>query len=75
MQYNNSSEGSVDLPSMINYAGVVADAVVATAPKIVAGCSVLAAFLPPQDGNGFLARLHRAVNLVAFNFNRARNAQ
>ena len=61
------------LAQLINNFGDVMDAVTATAPKVVAGCSVIAAFLPKPDGDGFLAKVHKAINATAFNFNQARN--
>ena len=64
----------MNLPTLINYIGDIADAVGAAVPKIVATCSMLAAFLPAPEDGGVLSRLHKAINLLAFNFNHARKA-
>ncbi len=61
------------LAQLINNFGDVMDAVTTTAPKVVAGCSVIAAFLPKPDGEGVLSKIHKSINAVAFNFNQAKN--
>ena len=42
-------------------------------PQIIAGASVLAAFMPPPDGESTLAKVHAAINWIAFNFKHATN--
>jgi len=42
-------------------------------PQIIAGASVLAAFMPPPDGESTFAKAHTAINWVAFNFKHATN--
>ena len=61
------------LTSAINSVGGLFDALGSVVPKVVAGCSVAAALLPAPDGDGRLSKLHRAMNMVAFNFRYAEN--
>jgi len=42
-------------------------------PSIIAACSVLAAFLPPPEGDGVWANVHKFINKMAFNFKNAEN--
>lgn len=63
----------MDLPSIITYVGDVADAITSVVPKIIASCSILAAFLPPPDRAGPLSKLHALINAAAFNIRHAEN--
>lgn len=61
------------LALFITQTGDVFDALTDAVPKVIAGCSVVAAFLPKPDGEGVLAKIHKSINAVAFNFNQAKN--
>ena len=42
-------------------------------PSMIGTSSVLAAMLPAPEGSSFLAKVHKFINLVAFNFAHAKN--
>lgn len=48
-------------------------AIIAAVPSIVGVCSMLAAFIPPQE-NGLFGKVRKLINAAAFNFKHARNA-
>lgn len=51
----------------------LAEAIASALPSIVGCASMAAAFLPPPKEKGVLARVHKAINTVAFNFKHAAN--
>jgi hypothetical protein len=61
------------LTSGINALSDLLSAFIAFAPKAIAACAVASAFLPPPDQPGLLARVHKAMNALAFNFGHAQN--
>jgi hypothetical protein len=42
-------------------------------PKLIASCAVITAFLPPPDQHSVLSKVHKSINLIAFNFGKAAN--
>jgi hypothetical protein len=57
----------------INQISNFLDAATNFIPKAIAFASVSAAFLPKPDGEGFLSKVHKTINVIAFNFNNAEN--
>lgn len=44
-------------------------------PTAIGVSSVLAAFLPPPESPGLWGHVHKAINMLAFNFNHAKNKE
>lgn len=57
----------------INSWSTLLDSLIGFVPKLIATCTMIAAFLPPPEQNSILSRLHRIMNLIAFNFGKAAN--
>lgn len=58
----------------LNHISALSDAISAFIPKAIATASVLSAFLPKPDGDGFLSKLHKWINMAGCNFNQAKNS-
>jgi hypothetical protein len=63
-----------NVTEIINALGTLSGAIAGNAGNIIAGASIAAAVLPPPEGNGWLATVHRAINRLAFNVRHASNA-
>jgi hypothetical protein len=57
----------------INNISSIIDSLTNLVPKIIGFASIAAAFFPSPDGDGFMSKLHKYVNAVAFNFKHAEN--
>lgn len=42
-------------------------------PSVIGVSSVFAAMMPAPEGNSFLSKVHKFINLIAFNFAHAKN--
>ena len=49
------------------------DSLATLIPQVIAGASVMAAFMPPASNESPLAKIHAAINWIAFNFKNAKN--
>lgn len=59
----------------INTLSNIFDALTNIVPKVVALSSMLAAFIPrPETDESFWGRVHKYINLTAFNFKHAKNS-
>lgn len=58
----------------INSASELLTAIADMVPKFVTAATVLAAFLPAPEQVSPLAKLHKLINVLAFNFRHAANA-
>ena len=59
----------------INQLSALATAITSAVPSIIGACSIIAAFLPPPEMPGKMAKVHKIVNMLAFNFKHATNAK
>lgn len=59
--------------TLIQSGSEVVDALIDFVPKVVMLASVLAAFLPAPEKEGFLSRVHKWINLAAVNVKHAKN--
>ena len=44
-------------------------------PKVIAGASVMAAFMPPASNDSVWSKIHTGINWIAFNFKNAKNKE
>lgn len=51
------------------------DAITSFIPKLITACTVLSAFLPTPDHQSILSKIHKSINLIAFNFGKAANKE
>jgi hypothetical protein len=42
-------------------------------PEVIAGASVMAAFMPPASNDSAWSKIHAGINWIAFNFKNAKN--
>jgi hypothetical protein len=76
IQYSQGRDMDITtLTLAINSASSLLDALVDFVPKVIATTAVVAAFLPPPDQDNILSKVHRIINLVAFNFKHAANKE
>jgi hypothetical protein len=43
--------------------------------KVIAGASVMAAFMPPASNDSVWSKIHTGINWIAFNFKNAKNKE
>ena len=44
-------------------------------PQVIAGASVMAAFMPPASNDSAWSKIHAGINWIAFNFKNAKNKE
>jgi hypothetical protein len=62
------------ITDVVNAVGDLSSAIAVNAGNIIAAASIAAALLPPAEGSGWRAGVHRTINRLAFNVKHARNA-
>ena len=63
----------VETTGLSNALNTAIPSIMQTITTIVTAAAVIASRLPPADGNGFGAKVHKAINMLAFNFGQASN--
>ncbi len=65
----------IDPIVMIQYASDLLDVIINFLPKFIAFASIMAAFFPPVTAHTWLSKIHRFINIIAFNFKQAKNKE
>ena len=61
------------ITEILNSTSALSDALTNFVPKAIGTASIIAAMLPPPESGGFLGKVHKLVNKIAFNFHHAEN--